>query len=438
MLNRRGVLAGGMALPFTKSLKVSAEPGILTPPAKMPLAVMVESDIVTLLPAPARPSQILALTPSSGGESLRLRVGEETELSVTNRFNEPFSLYIRGYRGQIDGKPHMGGTILLPVAGETRLRLKPDFPATLLLQPDLTAPGLNDISLGTVMIIEEAQRSAFDRDTHVVFKDLRLESNGQIAPTNRARLGNALALNGRLEPVDILLSRHERLRLRLANASSARILAIEVHDFSPTIIALDGEACEPMPPLNGQIILAPGSRVDLLVEFSAPPTDVARLTTRFGPLQLELVRLFVRSEPPLRQLPLPDFNGVTRGESVVKLDLAKALRVKLLPGQAGWRKEHNPPSNEPPLFQAQIGKTIVIEIENRRDVPFVFHLEGHHVRPLDSLDDGVKPWVLDTVLFEPGERLHLAFTATRRGIFALHTRFLGHPFDGYLGAYRIG
>lgn len=193
-----------------------------------------------------------------------------------------------------------------------------------------------------------------------------------------------------------------------------------------------------MPPLNGQIILAPGSRVDLLVEFSAPPTDVARLTTRFGPLQLELVRLFVRSEPPLRQLPLPDFNGVTRGESVVKLDLAKALRVKLLPGQAGWRKEHNPPSNEPPLFQAQIGKTIVIEIENRRDVPFVFHLEGHHVRPLDSLDDGVKPWVLDTVLFEPGERLHLAFTATRRGIFALHTRFLGHPFDGYLGAYRIG
>ena len=45
----------------------------------------------------------------------------------------------------------------------------------------------------------------------------------------------------------------------------------------------------------------------------------------------------------------------------------------------------------------------------------VFHLHGHHFRLLDRLDDGWKPYWLDTLAIEPGQTQRIAFAAEFAG-----------------------
>ncbi len=45
----------------------------------------------------------------------------------------------------------------------------------------------------------------------------------------------------------------------------------------------------------------------------------------------------------------------------------------------------------------------------------MFHLHGHHFRLLDRLDDGWKPFWLDTLAIEPGQTQRIAFAAEHAG-----------------------
>ena len=45
----------------------------------------------------------------------------------------------------------------------------------------------------------------------------------------------------------------------------------------------------------------------------------------------------------------------------------------------------------------------------------MFHLHGHHFRLLDRLDDGWKPFWLDTLAIESGQTQRIAFAAEHAG-----------------------
>ena len=68
-----------------------------------------------------------------------------------------------------------------------------------------------------------------------------------------------------------------------------------------------------------------------------------------------------------------------------------------------------------PAFRARRGRTVVLAITNRAAMPVTFHLHGHHVRLLDRLDDGWKPFWLDTLLFDTGQTQRIAFLAEHPG-----------------------
>ena len=53
------------------------------------------------------------------------------------------------------------------------------------------------------------------------------------------RLGNWVTING-VSDWRREVRRHERLRLRLANAANARILELELHGLEGWVVALDG------------------------------------------------------------------------------------------------------------------------------------------------------------------------------------------------------
>ena len=60
-------------------------------------------------------------------------------------------------------------------------------------------------------------------------------------------------------------------------------------------------------------------------------------------------------------------------------------------------------------------RTVVLALKNPAPVTTVFHLHGHPFRLLDKLDDGWKPYWLDTLAIEPGQTQRVAFAATSPG-----------------------
>ena len=57
----------------------------------------------------------------------------------------------------------------------------------------------------------------------------------------------------------------------------------------------------------------------------------------------------------------------------------------------------------------------MLTLTNTATLPMVFHLHGHHVRLLDRLDDGWKPFWLDTSLVDAGQTQRVAFVADVAG-----------------------
>ena len=63
-----------------------------------------------------------------------------------------------------------------------------------------------------------------------------------------------------------------------------------------------------------------------------------------------------------------------------------------------------------PAFRAKAGRIVVLALTNRAAISTVFHLHGHHFRLLDRLDDGWKPFWLDTLAIDPGQTQRIAFS----------------------------
>src|SRR4030081_571955 len=119
-----------------------------------------------------------------------------------------------------------------------------------------------------------------------------------------------------------------------------------------------------------------------------------------------------RRRPPLRAAPPLPSNGLP-----AQLDLKNASRIDLTLGgpQAHWVTPANFAASAAPAFRAKAGRTVVLALTNRADIPEIFHLHGHHFRLLDRLDDGWQAFWLDTRAIEPGQTQRVAFAAEYAG-----------------------
>lgn len=435
-LSRRSLLELAVSLPLLGVRGAKAEPASLAAPFTFEKKLTILRQKKSFLPPPAGVSEILSLTSGFDDGLLELRQDQDSVLKLINKADVGVSLCFQGLRGS----PALGWweeSSLFPAGTESKLALKPVNAGTFLIAPPPFQGGMREAGLAGVAVAYEKDIPDIDSDSLVLFKDVRLARDGSIPPSSGARLGNALTVNGRLEQKSLTLRVNERHRLRMVNASSARVLVIEASGFLPLVIALDGAPCEAFEPAEGKIVLAPGARADVLVEFNASPAAAPKFLTHIGPLALDVVAIRVADTPPLRQAPLPPFLGLPMDEESGRLDLAQAQRISLNPRLKEWRKDDD--STRPPIaFSTSLGRTLVLEVQNPSDGPAILTSEAFHLRPLDGLDDGVKPYVLDTILLAGQESLLLAFNATRSGRFGLHWRGLTPPFEGFVTSFEVG
>ena len=78
-----------------------------------------------------------------------------------------------------------------------------------------------------------------------------------------------------------------------------------------------------------------------------------------------------------------------------------------------------------PLFSTKRGRMVAVAAINRRPGLAVLHLHGHSARWLDNLDDGWKPFWLDTIPCVPQQTTRVAFVADNPGKWLVSSRALG-------------
>jgi FtsP/CotA-like multicopper oxidase with cupredoxin domain len=134
-------------------------------------------------------------------------------------------------------------------------------------------------------------------------------------------------------------------------------------------------------------------------------------------------RIVVSSEPPIRPAPLPPAPPLPSNGLPERIELKGATRIDLASGgpSGDWMRPTDFTATSAPAFRVKTGRTVVLALTNRSAITTVFHLHGHHFRLLDRLDDGWKPFWLDTLAIEPGQTQRIAFLAEYPGRYLLES-----------------
>lgn len=428
--NRRRVLAslGAVAIgPLIPHASIAAE--------SAPLFVRAESATIDLSPGhPASPVWQL----SAPSEVLRVRRGAPLELTLTNGLPAPIALSWRGPAAASAIEPLLVQPALAPGAS-ARLALPTSQAGTGFCDIRLLADTSSPNRLLPV-IIDETDRVSVDRDEVFLIEDWRVGADGTALPPARDAKDAAVAftVNGR-NLLEIRVRSGERVRLRFINGCQRAVVAVKFTLASLRVMAIDGQPAEPFEARNGALVLAPGARTDALIDIplspGGPPADIL---LHDGTSARPVARLVIANEPPARSALQPPAPPLPANGLPDKLDLKSALRVDLPLDGPDWALPARFTAASAAAFRAKAGRIIVLTLTNRSRTATVFHLHGHHVRLLDRLDDGWKPYWLDTLALQPGETQRVAFAAQTAGRFLLESMATDWGAPRLLRWYEIG
>jgi FtsP/CotA-like multicopper oxidase with cupredoxin domain len=339
------------------------------------------------------------------GPLLRLRRGEELKVRLVNETQAPTALHWHGVRvpNAMDGSPLTQTPV--PPGRSFDYRFVPPDAGTYLYHASPFG-GANRVLFGA-LVVGETQPIEADDETTLAFSNA----------------GDTVRVNGAAS-LDVAAWPNHRVRLRLVNAAD-RFVTLRVDDHPMHVIAIDGQPAEPFLSRNSQITLSPGNRADVLVDCVMKANSLAPIVLRNSDADTPIARLVYGNGvvPPGATMP----RGYA-GEAVKplppnplpeRMDFRSALRIDLpldktaadIPAQ--------------PLLSAKRGRTVQLALKNTSTSPGVVHIHGHSVRLLDALDDGWKPFWLDTILCAPQQTTRVAYVADNPGKWLLDARPVG-------------
>jgi FtsP/CotA-like multicopper oxidase with cupredoxin domain len=416
-LDRRKLMAALGATVLAPAL-----PGATAAQRRQSLMLQARAGGIALRPGqPDTP--IWSLQGSTPDPGFRLKRGEELEITLSNELPIPTVLNWQGIDGVPAAEPL---TARLPVSAGARetLVIPLRHAGTLMCDVRMHGDGQARPSPARALIVAESEAIAVDRDEVFLIEDWRLRPDGTaIAPGLDPKDATPVyTINGSLT-LDIPARAHERLRFRFINGCQRTVVALKIEGHEVQVMALDGQPAEPFPARGGALVLAPGGRVDAFIDATAPAGSTSSILLHDGKEARPIARLVTSKEPPIRDATLPPASPLPSNGLPSKLELRSALRFDLTLGgpQGDWTTPANFAGLAMPAFRAKAGRTVVLALTNRAGMPEVFHLHGHHFRLLDRLDDGWKPFWLDTLAIEPGQTERIAFAAEHPGRWLLET-----------------
>ena len=353
------------------------------------------------------------LIPEMAANSWSFRRGDTLELDLTNAATSAGHLNWYGLDGVASAVPLLGESGI--AAGSRATRLIPLRAAgTYFFETRIGSESAARPLPCGVFTVAEASPPEVDRDEILLFEDWRLKDDGTpLSPGASTEQAPPLyTVNGRLDWT-IPVRSNQRLRLRFVNGCHRTAIALRVPEHEVRVMAIDGQPAEPFPARDGRLILSPGSRVDAIIDATLPPASRTQITLQDGSAPKPMVTLHYAPDPPQRPAPLPPAAALQSNGLPAQLPLQNAQRFDVAIGAADvdWAPAEKVTTQASPAFRPRRGRSVVLAITNRAAMPVTFHLHGHHFRLLDRLDDGWKPFWLDTLLFDVGQTQRIAFIA---------------------------
>ncbi|WP_036241028.1 multicopper oxidase family protein [Mesorhizobium sp. STM 4661] len=471
-ISRRGLLVATTGLAVAASMRPASS-----------LATAVDERRIRAAPSQARftgpdgpHTAVWAYDGIIPGPTLRLRQGQPVRIIVENELNQDTTVHWHGIRlpNAMDGVP---GLTQKPIGPGTSFvyEFTPPDAGTFWYHPHANSLVQLGRGLAGALIVEEAEPVAVDRDLMWLLQDWRLSGDGQIAagfgsPMDAAmsgRVGNVVTINGTV-PADQSVKAGERVRLRLANGSLARIMALRFEGHRPVVVAIDGQPCDPHEPEGGRLLLAPAMRIDIVLDMQGGPGKrYAVIDDYYDGLAYTLTTLAYDNAPPLRAHPLdtpvglprnplpePDLSGAERQQIVLqggmmgggKLAGVGGMMGMAMPGMNGgaaWAINGMSMTGDGhagmmPRFTLKRGSTCHLTMRNETAWWHPMHIHGFSMLVLSRNGSPVpyRQWQ-DAVLLAPKDTIECAFVADNPGDWMLHCHIVDHQMAGLMTVFRV-
>jgi FtsP/CotA-like multicopper oxidase with cupredoxin domain len=390
------------------------------------------------------------------GPELRIRLGETLRVRFTNHLPEATTIHWHGVRvpNAMDGVPHVTQPPVEP-GGTFTYEFTPKDAGTFWFHPHVRSSEQVERGLYGVLVVEDAAPPPYSRDVVWVLDDWLLDETHQIfAQFNTphdlmhdGRWGNFVTVNGRTDTA-LAARGGERVRLRLLNASNARIYAPDFGALDPRIIAVDGlYLARPIP--LGRFELAPGNRLDLDVTLPAGPASRSLpVVDRFYPdTPHHLADIVVDGDTgrPPPAFASPAHARVPVWSAGLTVPPTKEFRIDARRGgsygiewtfndQAFAGHEHH----GAPMLTMDRGGWVRLRFVNASFRLHPIHLHGIFFRLLAR--NGVpvdEPFFRDTVLMHSNETIDIGLVPLDAGQWMMHCHILEHAEAGMMTLFEV-
>lgn len=392
---------------------------------------------------------------------VRMKKGEPFAARLVNGINDPTTIHWHGVRvpNKMDGVPFLIQPYVYQ-GDHFDYAFTPPDAGTFWYHPHCDTLIQTGHGLTGVIVVENPNDPKFDSEMVINLRDWRLGDDGQFIeqfrPRDAARSGTfgTVRTANWLDQPQYDAPAGGLVRLRAAITDVTRIYAFRVEGAEAAVIALDGN---PVPQrfAPDALQLGPGQRLELAIRMPDEEGAIVSLRDVRGtkPKILATLRAVGKSlKRDMRDL------GPLEVNPVAEVDVADAKHISLalsataenLPsdgicgslGYSFWAINKVPwsgdtPDPTAPLAELKLGKNYVIDMENLTPHSHPIHLHGMSFKVLSSSTRQVQPFVSDTYLIQPNEKVQLGLVADNPGDWLLHCHIIEHQKTGMTSYFRV-
>jgi FtsP/CotA-like multicopper oxidase with cupredoxin domain len=334
---------------------------------------------------PGHTVKTLAYNGQTPGPVLRMAEGKQITVEVINETRNPEMVHWHGLHipPQVDGA-HEEGTPMVQAKDRRRFTFTPKPAGTRWYHTHAMAA--HNLKIGTysgqfgMVIVEPASNPArFDLEVPILLHEWDPFFSSDMAMDVDYRL---FSINGKMlgagEPIRVRPNQRVLLRIVNASATMPHRLALPGHQFQ--VVALDGNTV-PKPALVPTLELAPGERIDAVVEMSTPGKWIlGEVDSRQRKSGAGIVVEYAHANGPAQwTAPRPFTWDYTRfGDDTTSTDPEARLPIVIEPRNDGnlWAINGKSYPNTDPI-RPRPGVRNRLVFDNRSDMAHPVHLHRH-------------------------------------------------------------
>jgi FtsP/CotA-like multicopper oxidase with cupredoxin domain len=393
------------------------------------------------------------------GPAIKVALGDMVRITVRNELSDATSVHWHGIRvpNDMDGVPGVNQDPILPGESFTYEFTPPDA-GTYWYHSHQRGNEQLERGLYGSFVVQDPKPKPYSQDIVWMIDDWLLDESGQLDPDfdssddihHNGRWGTDITVNGQAAPT-LAARPGERIRLRLINASNARIYQLRLGDLDASAIAMDGLGVQ-KPLLAEGLELAPGNRVDLDITIPVDASGNYIIGDRFTGIDpLPLGTITVAGEPvegldfDPPTVEIPDWSAAFDWDPTTTFNLAivgeELTEATGLAGDAEgtFRWTINGKSwPEPTVHTATQNQVEKLRFVNDSGAFHPMHLHGQFFQVVARNGEPVREGhYRDTVLLSAGDVVDIVVVPADAGVWALHCHIQLHAEYGMLALYEV-